>query len=98
MKVQFISKHEGKIITENQVIEFDKVYEVSKEAYDKLKRLYKDHILLIEPIKDNSENTSESEDENLNRDKIISQLKELDIKFHPNTGTDKLAKLLSENI
>lgn len=94
-KVTIISKHKGNIIAKGIIIKFDDILELPLDVYAKVSKLYPDHIRKIEvaqvaPVAPVAQVA-------LDRESIIEQLEELQVKFDKRTGTEKLQALLNES-
>jgi hypothetical protein len=91
-KVTIISKHKGNIIAKGIIIKFDDILELPLDVYAKVSKLYPDHIRKIEVAQ-----VAPVAPVAIDRESIIEQLEELQVKFDKRTGTEKLQVLLNES-
>ena len=106
-KVTIISKHKGNIIAKGIIIKFDDILELPLDVYAKVSKLYPDHIRKIEvaqpapvaPVAPVAQPAPVAPvaPVALDRESIIEQLEELQVKFDKRTGTEKLQVLLNES-
>tara|TARA_R110000782_G_scaffold102214_1_gene189182 strand:+ start:662 stop:955 length:294 start_codon:yes stop_codon:yes gene_type:complete len=94
-KVTIISKHKGNIIAKGIIIKFDDILELPLDVYAKVSKLYPDHIRKIEVAQPAP--VAPVAPVALDRESIIEQLEELQVKFDKRTGTEKLQVLLNES-
>tara|TARA_R110000787_G_scaffold674_3_gene2448 strand:- start:120 stop:413 length:294 start_codon:yes stop_codon:yes gene_type:complete len=94
-KVTIISKHKGNIIAKGIIIKFDDILELPLDVYAKVSKLYPDHIRKIEVAQ--VAPVAPVAPVALDRESIIEQLEELQVKFDKRTGTEKLQALLNES-